>query len=187
MGSGCAFVIGNGESRKGFNLEKLRSKGPIYGCNALYRDFHPDVLVSVDAKMIQEVKKEGYTGEFRWENPFSWASGPTACRFAIEDGYSPIFLLGFDLYGIDEHNDEKPTSLNNVYKDTPNYRKSHEQEMGWRGWVSTFVKLFDIYNHIPYYRVGGPDIMPDKWKGKNIKFVDYDYLEEFLAGNIKIS
>ena len=43
-----AFCIGNGESRKGFDLEQLRPHGKIYGCNALYRDFTPDVLVAVD-------------------------------------------------------------------------------------------------------------------------------------------
>ena len=41
------FCIGNGNSRKDFNLESLRGKGKIYGCNALYRDFKPDVLISV--------------------------------------------------------------------------------------------------------------------------------------------
>ena len=30
------FCIGNGTSRKDFNLEKLRPHGKIYGCNALY-------------------------------------------------------------------------------------------------------------------------------------------------------
>ena len=28
------FCIGNGESRQGFDLEKLRKHGTIYGCNA---------------------------------------------------------------------------------------------------------------------------------------------------------
>ena len=42
------FLIGNGESRKGFNLDTLKPHGKIYGCNALYREFTPDVLVSVD-------------------------------------------------------------------------------------------------------------------------------------------
>ena len=42
------FCIGNGESRQGFDLEKLRQHGTIYGCNAIYRDFMPDVLTAVD-------------------------------------------------------------------------------------------------------------------------------------------
>ena len=43
-----AFIIGNGQSRQGFDLESLRGKGTTYGCNAVYRDFTPDYLVSLD-------------------------------------------------------------------------------------------------------------------------------------------
>ena len=49
------FCIGNGESRKGFDLEQLRPHGKIYGCNALYRDFMPDVLIATDDKMREEI------------------------------------------------------------------------------------------------------------------------------------
>ena len=41
-----AFVLGNGVSRKEIDLESLRKWGKTYGCNALYRDFAPDVLVA---------------------------------------------------------------------------------------------------------------------------------------------
>ena len=34
-----AFCIGNGQSRKGFNLKNLKSRGVIVGCNFLYKDF----------------------------------------------------------------------------------------------------------------------------------------------------
>ena len=54
------FCIGNGESRQGFDLEKLRPHGKIYGCNGLYRDFAPDVLCSVDGPMMHEVYQSGY-------------------------------------------------------------------------------------------------------------------------------
>ena len=39
---GNAYIIGNGPSRKGFDLNLLKTSGQIYGCNALYRDFVPD-------------------------------------------------------------------------------------------------------------------------------------------------
>ena len=54
------FIIGNGESRKGLDLDSLREKGKIYGCNALYRDFTPDVLVVVDEAMMFEIVSSGY-------------------------------------------------------------------------------------------------------------------------------
>ena len=33
--SNRAFIIGNGASREGLDLEQLRPYGEIYGCNAL--------------------------------------------------------------------------------------------------------------------------------------------------------
>ncbi len=53
------FCIGNGESRKGFDLETLRQHGTIYGCNAIYRDFMPDVLTAVDHGIMHEIYHAG--------------------------------------------------------------------------------------------------------------------------------
>ena len=49
------FCLGNGESRLEINLEDLRPHGKIYGCNALYRDFIPDVLVAGAPAMHNEI------------------------------------------------------------------------------------------------------------------------------------
>ena len=57
------FCIGNGESRKDYNLNKLKGKGRIYGCNGLYRDFTPDVLVAVDSGIAHDVYNSGYCQE----------------------------------------------------------------------------------------------------------------------------
>jgi len=54
------FCIGNGESRKVLDLEKLRPHGKIYGCNALYRDFTPDHLSAVDAGIMHEIYNSGF-------------------------------------------------------------------------------------------------------------------------------
>jgi hypothetical protein len=61
------FCIGNGTSRKNFNLEKLRPHGKIYGCNAIYRTFTPDVLISVDHGIMHEIYHSGYC-----ENNETW-------------------------------------------------------------------------------------------------------------------
>ena len=52
---GNAYIIGNGPSRKGLDLNSLKATGQTYGCNALYRDFVPDYIFSVDAKMTQKM------------------------------------------------------------------------------------------------------------------------------------
>lgn len=54
------FLIGNGKSRLHFDLERLRPIGTIIGCNALYRDFSPDILVAIDAKMLTELRESKY-------------------------------------------------------------------------------------------------------------------------------
>jgi hypothetical protein len=54
------FLIGNGKSREHFDLERLRDKGTIIGCNALYRDFEPDVLLAIDAKLLKEIRSADY-------------------------------------------------------------------------------------------------------------------------------
>jgi len=55
-----AFVLGNGVSRKGVNLENLRNHGKIYGCNALYREFTPDVLIATDRPISEQIQHSGY-------------------------------------------------------------------------------------------------------------------------------
>ena len=54
-----AFVLGNGESRKIFPIEKLKGAGTIYGCNAIYRD-NPDLcdaIISVNPEMTEELQQ----------------------------------------------------------------------------------------------------------------------------------
>lgn len=54
------FLIGNGESRKNFDLNQLKDKGKTYGCNGLHRDFTPDALTCVDPGITHEVYDKGY-------------------------------------------------------------------------------------------------------------------------------
>lgn len=46
-----AFVLGNGTSRKNIDMRQLKNYGKVYACNAVYREFNPDYLIAVDAKM----------------------------------------------------------------------------------------------------------------------------------------
>ena len=54
------FIIGNGESRIDFDLERLRSYGKIYGCNLLWKEFTPDVLVAIDERVMHPTYWSGY-------------------------------------------------------------------------------------------------------------------------------
>ena len=71
------FCIGNGTSRQRFDLEQLRPHGKIYGCNALYRDFKPDVLISVDNGIMHEIYQSGFAKEVEcWFR--NWTKVPAA-------------------------------------------------------------------------------------------------------------
>ena len=112
-----AFVLGNGTSRKHFDVEKLRGKGNIYACNAVYRSFEPDVLIAVDPKMVHEIVADGYHhNHVVWTNynngykeytnlnyfqpSKGWSSGPTALAKAADDKHKTIYILGFDYMGL---------------------------------------------------------------------------------------
>ena len=50
-GPKTGYVIGNGLSRKGFDLKKLDDCVTV-GCNSLYKDYSPSYLVAIDRNMI---------------------------------------------------------------------------------------------------------------------------------------
>lgn len=92
------FCIGNGESRKGFDLEKLRPHGKIYGCNAIYREFTPDVLTAVDHGIMHEIYHAGMAQKipcyFR-----DWTKVPSM-------SYETMILGGMDEVEAKEHIDD---------------------------------------------------------------------------------
>ena len=59
------FLIGNAESRIGFDISGLRKHGKVYGCNAIYRT-NPDdidVLTAVDNGIIHEIYHSGFANK----------------------------------------------------------------------------------------------------------------------------
>ena len=110
------FLIGNGKSRAQFDLERLRSIGTIIGCNAIYRNFNPDILIAIDSKMLNEITKAKYSNEgtmvitphnrsvavpnsCRWKSGRFNTSGAFAMRL-ISEVMKPkrCYMLGMDAY-----------------------------------------------------------------------------------------
>ena len=58
--SNIAFVLGNGESRKGIQIEDLKKLGTVFACNAVYRTDRPNYLIAVDPKMMHEIAETDY-------------------------------------------------------------------------------------------------------------------------------
>src|SRR5210317_1858228 len=130
--SKVAFIVGNGSSRAEVDLNTIVGKAPIYGCNALYRDFDKwDYLVSIDQGMVQEVRNaQGAFGsgviivppEDQHFEPVEYSpmrrrnnAGMVAMDTAIKRGFNLLYLLGIDFVL------EGNISTDNVYKDTQNY------------------------------------------------------------------
>ena len=53
-----AYIIGNGQSRIGLDLDVLG--GDVWGCNALFRDYTPDYLTIVDVSIMGECAESAY-------------------------------------------------------------------------------------------------------------------------------
>ena len=164
-----AFVVGNGLSRSGIDIEFLKKYGIVYGCNALYRHFEPDYLIAVDVKMINEICKSGYQNTHEvWTNPnksFSrfknlnffqpakgWSSGPTALWMASQQDYERIFILGFDYKGLDQGK-----KFNNVYADTMNYKRTTDSATFYGNWLKQTKNTIQKHPHIKYTRIIQPD------------------------------
>jgi len=54
------FCFGNGNSRKELDVDKFKKHGTVIGCNAIYRDYTPDILVALDSRMNHEIYRSGY-------------------------------------------------------------------------------------------------------------------------------
>ena len=185
-----AFVLGNGTSRSIINPKKLLDLGKVYGCNAQYREYNPHYLIAVDVKMVNEIVDSGYhLGNEVWTNPNKgvktkeninfftphkgWSSGPTALWFAAMQHYKVIYILGFDYHGLNG-------KFNNVYADTPNYKRSTEAATFFGNWLNQTEKVVKEYRGIKFYRVIQPgNYIPEKLMAlKNLEHITYDDLKK---------
>ena len=199
--SDIAFVLGNGESRKGILIADLKKKGTVFACNGVYRTETPDYLVAVDPKMLLEISESDYLVQnkvysnfnaqynkvqkildhVQWFKPsLGWSSGPTALRVACDQGYKEIYILGFDYQG---HLDNKKTNrhkFNNIFKDTRNYKKSNDEATFYGNWMNQTKRCLQDFSDIKFHRV-----IPSGWfKPKDLEWngnIDHITTEQFLS------
>ena len=188
---GNAYIIGNGPSRKDFDLNKLKASGQTYGCNALYRDFIPDFIFSVDSKITSTMVKDKVY-EKCWHyapslevnrypphlqlipnNP-GWISGSAAFWTATVHGHKNIFLIGFDFreYG--------KNKLNNIYQDTKHYGPRDSENI-FQGWLDQWRNLQRMRPYCTFNLVhdNPPDFLLVSNPSKNIGKWNHLTYEEF--------
>ena len=181
------LVIGNGESRKNVQVNKLA--GIKVGCNAIIRDYIVDHLICVDQRMVDEaigyntkiytradwiskynafenittVPKLIKQGTERWDEPFHWGSGPYAVLLsATLCNDRTVSLLGFDLHSA-------TTTVNNIYKGTPNYDPIDKNPVDPRYWIHQISKVFEWFPKI-HFKIYQTEhwTLPESWIKHNV-------------------
>jgi hypothetical protein len=202
-----AFVLGNGESRRGIRIADLKQHGTVFACNAAYRTEEPDYLIAVDPKMILEIAETNYPkthevwsnynhqyersenakNHIKWFKPsLGWSSGPTALKMAADKKFKTIYILGFDYQGHSRGDNNKMFSFNNIFKDTHNYKKSKEEATYYGNWMNQTKRVLTDYKDIQFFRV----VSKNGFKPHDLEFnANFKHLdiEEFLKiHNIQI-
>jgi len=195
-----AFVLGNGESRKGIDINDLKEKGTVFACNGVFRTHQPHFLIAVDPKMILEIAETDYMlhnkvysnfnaqynknpkilNHVQWFKPsLGWSSGPTALRMACDHGFKEIYILGFDYQGLSEGDKKNRFKVNNLFKDTRNYKKGNEQATFFGNWMNQTKKCLQDFKDVQFHRVipmGWYQPKDLEWKGN----IDHPSTEQFL-------
>lgn len=189
------FIIGNGPSRKDFDLFSLEGKGLIIGCNALYRDPNPaHYIVAVDNGMAQELnnKYDGkvivqnnglgpgnkaqflfYTPKFRGK---ARSSGGLATDFAVFMGIKTIYWIGFD------NPKSTPFPKASIYAGTPNYTRNNS--WGYTCFIEEYKTLLTHHKNVEFINVVKPSIsnymINELGHFKNYSVLEYSDFLEFL-------
>ena len=198
--SSTAFVLGNGQSRKGIDIDDLMEKGTVFACNAVYRTHRPHWLVAVDPKMMLEIAETDYVvhnkvysnynaqyeknkkllDHVTWSKPsLGWSSGPTALRLACDQGFKEIYILGFDYQGLAVDPKKNRFHLNNIYGDTRNYKKNNDEATFYGNWMNQTKRCLNDFKDVNFHRV-----IPKGWfRPNDIDRPDnmqHPTIEEFL-------
>ena len=205
--NGIAHIIGNGPSRKNFDLGLLHGQkggeggvqpiGQTYGCNLLFVDFTPTFLICYNKFLCAEIAESKYckdnivyTNQRQITNhPEHFHlyphfkpnnAGTLAAWLACADGHKEVYLLGFDFY---------ETGKENIYyKQRPCYDFAAEAEGCNAKWIKGLANLLNLYDDVSFYRVvehkKAP--MPDEllWLD-NLKQITYlEYVNRCSIGAI---
>lgn len=161
---GIAFVLGNGQSRSGLSLHDLKKHGSVYGCNALVRDFAPDVLVATDRPIAAHIEQTGYPkhNKFYTRRPgpdsgslvipkpyFGFSSGPVATALAALDQHQRIYMLGFDL------GPTQNKQFNNLYAGTEFYKEVGSNPTYTGNWIKQIQQICREFANTKFIRVCG--------------------------------
>lgn len=164
-------VIGNGTSRLQFDLSQVGQRFTTYGCNALYRDYTPDYLISIDWYMADEIIKakahlktkfyaqhdnnldklsETEPINFVEITPDTVDSGHSAINLAASHLHEKVYMIGFDYI--------VQGTINNVYAGTRNYARKNGPQVQTLASMSAPSRMKNYckkYPNTQFIRVNG--------------------------------
>jgi len=180
-------VVGNGISRKNINLWQLKEYYTVYGCNAIYREFQPDILFCVDDRMCNEIHVCGYSKTHKTITPNKyscssathikihskwkkWNCGALACLYAATQKPDTIYLIGFDIVG---------KTYRNIYEGTLHYSRANSEKPNQVEFATKQQLLWTVHSfpNIQFKRIGG--IALEEFG----KFKNYRQIEKLPYGN----
>ena len=159
-----AFVLGNGISRQVISVADMGHMGMIYGCNALYREHTPDVLVATDRPIAEHIQRLGYSANNRFytrrplpglgaqvvpKSYFGHSSGPIAVALAALDQHQIIYMVGFDL------GPSATKTINNVYAGTEFYKPTTAAPTFAGNWIRQLLRVMQDFRDTQFVRVAG--------------------------------
>ncbi len=167
-----AYIVGNGLTREAFDIKDIKdngigpySKGPIFACNAAYRNFPDqiDYLIALDNKIISEINASDFPKnkfivpaldeqyeDIRYSpNRHRNNAAMVAMKEAIKMGYTNLICLGLDFVI-----DDKELNIGNLYDGTNGYE------------MVTRASYFDTISRCRYM----------KWFAKQNKQITFTFL-----------
>jgi len=189
-----AFIIGNGTSREGFHLDNLRGE-TIYSCGIAHRGFtrpiqptwhvtvekyrqdmlimedgiNPDVIrFPVDLEEHHELPEYHPGTHDPHQRPRNNA-GMYAMTCAIRDGYTDLYILGFDSLILDN----KDKAVSNMFTGRPETRTRFEDNANRARYLNWFMD-HNVLCHFTYMFDTEHDFYP--LRGGNVGIIDYEYL-----------
>lgn len=178
MNKDIAFVLGNGITRLQVNCKSLLNYGYVYGCNRIYEEFAPSVLVSTDKGISEEIQKSKYSASNLHytriqcklagsgsniipNNYHGMSSGPAALGIATETPANYFYLIGMDLKGSNN-------KINNIYAGTQHYRDKNDDPTFFGNWVDQINSIMQNFKNKRYIHVNPLDnFVPDLWRKNN--------------------
>ena len=195
LNSKTAFIVGNGLSRKDFDVSELKDVASVYGCNAIYRDLQqydlPDHLVAIDDKIKTEIENSSFpkdrvifppydecfeSAEYRDYPRNRSNAGMNAMEAAIRHGKTELWMLGFDFML------DMELGLSNIYDGTPCYgpetrtnevfSKMRVDYFDWFAQKHSDVTFLFVYPKI--------ELQVYRLRAKNVTGTYYEKLEDLI-------